>query len=394
MKRRSSKNQLIEISLDDILESQFNQIDVLREELFLLKQQNNNILQLIKEDREETNKIKLSIHNLVNLIKQNNHITNPIQLSNKHFQVKDIHPDQIYTIIELKDQRIVTGSADGTICISNIDYENKKWQVRIKHQKAHEGKIRSLSELNKKRIVSCGTDKLINIWDYSQKNALLHIHTLKGHTGGVYKVINLTQERIASCSFEDHTVRIWEGEQPFNLIHTYQQLRGTNSIIQLMKRYEVICINSSIKNGGYLIFYDLFSPYIKRGIIEGVMTNNPNGLIELYNGDVAVSKGCFPTPTIYIIDPVRYIKISEITNSEYILDYGALSPRGKDSFVYVHHNYFCEISKIDEEYKIVFKHKVQKEKLYGANSLILTNRGEYLMVPNGHKGINVIKYST
>ena len=121
MKRRSSKNQLIEISLDDILESQFNQIDVLREELFLLKQQNNNILQLIKEDREETNKIKLSIHNLVNLIKQNNHITNPIQLSNKHFQVKDIHPDQIYTIIELKDQRIVTGSADGTICISNID---------------------------------------------------------------------------------------------------------------------------------------------------------------------------------------------------------------------------------------------------------------------------------
>ena len=371
-----------------ITENYQKQINQLKEELSNLKNQNEHLFQLIKQGRNEIIQIKNNMAKILNNKYDNNN--NIIQETKKYFQVDDIHQSQVSPLIELSDKRIATGSWDGLICISKIDYEKKEHQLQVKVE-AHEGKVKSLCELTRKRFVSCGDDKLLKIWDYSSPKKLKLIHTLQGHTGRVFKVINLTKDRIASCSFDDHSVRIWQAEKPFNVVHVFQQQKFALSIIQLTKRYEIICINCASKIGS-LNFFDLNPPFNRRGSIDGIMTNTPNGIVELSNGDIAVSKGCYPIPCIYIVDPVRYLKICEIIDSVYIPADGALCVWGENSFVYAYLQHFCEISYDDGNYKIVYKNQSDQQDLYGANSLIhVVERGFLLVAKSG--GFNVITYS-
>ena len=377
-----------ETSSTDTLQYQITQ---LREELSSLKKQTQQLLQYRKEDKKETSNLRQSITNILSLLNQPTHLTQHIHKTSKSFQIEDIHSAQVNALIELKNKQIALGSSDGSISLAKVDYDNKTWKLEVNVEHAHDGKIKSLCELNKERFASCGEDKLIKIWDYSIANKLTSTHTLLGHNGSVYKIISLTKDRIASCSPFDHSVKLWEGEHPFNLIQTFQQQNTAASIIQLRKRYEILCINCPTKNG-VLNFYDLFPPYNKRGMIEGVKTNTPNGLIELSNGNLAASRGCFPTPCIYIVDPFRYVKVAEIVDNEYILKDGPLCVWGNDSFIFSHWECFCEISYVDGEYKIVYKDKNNKDPCYGGNSVLIVNDGKSLVVANGFKGFNVLNY--
>ena len=367
------------------------QITHLKEEITFLKHQYKQLLQFIKEDRETINQLKDKLEKTPSNQNQTTLPSQTLRKLSKHFQIKDIHSSQILALIELKDKRIVTGSKDGSICISKINYDKKDWNIQTQVNNAHNDKIHSFCELIKKRFVSCGEDKLIKIWDYSTPSTLTNIHNIQGHTGGIVKVITLSEDRIASCSYNDDTVRIWESEFPFNLKQTFQQQRYALSIIQLKKRYEIICISCTY-GSGCLCFYDLVAPYQKRGTIEEVNTNLPGGLLELSNGDVAVSKGAYPVPCIYIVDPVRYVKVTEFVDEECIVDCGPLCSWGNNSFIYVVNNFLCVISLVDEEYKIVFKEHKQKEQLNSVNSVVNVTKGKYL-VNNNFTGLNILSYS-
>lgn len=62
------------------------------------------------------------------------------------------------------------------------------------------------------------------------------LHCWKGHSTGINQVFPLIKKRIASCS-DDNTVKIWEIEEPYNLLHTFTCSSKVIAIYQLKRKY-------------------------------------------------------------------------------------------------------------------------------------------------------------
>lgn len=113
------------------------------------------------------------------------------------------HLAAIWSVIQLKDSRVVTASADKTIIV--WDNKGQKLQTLTGHTDC----VRALTDFPDLNLfVSAANDASIKIWNYSGEN----IQTLYGHTNYIYSVANcktIGQDCFVS-SDEDRTVRIWE----------------------------------------------------------------------------------------------------------------------------------------------------------------------------------------
>ena len=69
----------------------------------------------------------------------------------------------------------------------------------------HTRPVVSVSQLKDERLVSCSADHTIKIWDQDTGDCSL---TLNGHTKRVCSVNQLKDGRIVSCSL-DNTIKIW-----------------------------------------------------------------------------------------------------------------------------------------------------------------------------------------
>jgi WD40 repeat protein len=74
----------------------------------------------------------------------------------------------------------------------------------LKTLTGHNSAVYSVIELSDRRIVSGSNDKLIRIWDIKLG---MYLKILTGHTNYVHSVIELSDERIASGS-NDKLIRI------------------------------------------------------------------------------------------------------------------------------------------------------------------------------------------
>jgi WD40 repeat protein len=110
------------------------------------------------------------------------------------------HTCSVYCLIQLTDGRLVSGSGDNTLKI--LDTISG---ICSKTLMGHNGTVNSVSQLIDGRIVSGSFDTTLRIWDTISGSCLI---TLVGHTSTVNSVNQLTDGRLVSSS-DDKTLRIW-----------------------------------------------------------------------------------------------------------------------------------------------------------------------------------------
>lgn len=123
-----------------------------------------------------------------------------------------------------KSKFIVSGAMDGKIAISEMDPESwkknpgipepfrrgnmiKKPEKPVTDFTAHEKGVRSTAIFpDGKKIISCGSDKNVKIWDLMSGRL---IKTLEGHTDIVYTAVVSNDSVYAVSASRDQSVRIW-----------------------------------------------------------------------------------------------------------------------------------------------------------------------------------------
>ena len=293
----------------------------------------------------------------------------------------NLHIQKLTCILELQSQTIATGSSDGSLLISKIDFVKKEWIKLFHVPKAHSDSIISLCEIQANIIVSASFDCSVKLWHLAENNLNL-IKILTKFNEYCRKVISLTNNRFA-VSCEDGLIQMWNSSQPYSLTNKIKENCGVNSILQLSSNENLI---TSCPGNCTISFWNI-TLNRKVYLMKKVCAFYPNGMIELSNGNVAISHYDSPYP-IKIVDPMRYAVVKEIINENYFPSCSSMCVWDEFSFIYVCNERFCQISTND--YEIIFKMR-KVNGLDGINGVITIKNGQYLAVINKNKGVNIIE---
>ena len=284
-----------------------------------------------------------------------------------------------------EDKRIASGGADGNISISSYDINERTWKREIHKEKAHDGTVASLCTLNGNRLLSGGNDCSIKVWSLSNV-VLTVIKEIKGHTGPVRKVIPLSRERFASCS-RDKTVRIWKDDNTYECISTLQHDNDVRSILQLRGKEVLVssCRGFTLSSSG-VSFWNI-NDYTHQQTIKGYCVNRSTYMIELSNGNIALSLEDYPYFPIVIIDSSSYQIVTMFLLKGCISDPSILVVFDEHSFIYAHEGTFVQIS--NEDGTTLFHSKRENfDGHYGG--ILLLEGGKYIAIEGG-KRIYIIK---
>jgi WD40 repeat protein len=113
------------------------------------------------------------------------------------------HSSWVNAVAVLDSRRMVSGSSDGTLRV--WDVENS--QV-LQVLKGHSGWVRALTVLDSRRIVSGSNDKTLRVWNVESGQAL---EILKEHSAGFSALTVLNSGRVVSGS-DNGIIRVWDLE--------------------------------------------------------------------------------------------------------------------------------------------------------------------------------------
>ena len=294
-----------------------------------------------------------------------------------------------------KDNRIASGGANGNISISSYNINKCSWNIDIYKKKAHEYRVGYLCSLNDNRLLSCGVENSIKVWSISDEDITLLKEIKEQHTDTVWKMIPLSNERFASCS-GDCTVKIWESDT-YQLLSTLTHDESVRSIIQLKYKEVLVSCTYHIEHNeksrpryneglNCIYFWDL-NNNTKQYTIERICVNSPNHMIELSDGNIALSTNKKKTHCpIIIIDKSSYQK-QEIESKEYITNGSSLCAYANHSFIYACKGTLLQIS---NDGSILFQSKGGKDSFIGSFGVIPIEDGNYFVIDNGNC-ISIIK---
>jgi WD40 repeat protein len=126
------------------------------------------------------------------------------------------HVNYVNSLIQLKSGKVASGSADHTIRVWDTFNDFKC----IKIIKVHNGPVKSLLQLHEGSIVSGSDDKTIRVYD--PESGFTCIKILTGHTDKVNCLTQLKNGCIISGS-TDSTIRIWDPELDYECVKILQQ---------------------------------------------------------------------------------------------------------------------------------------------------------------------------
>jgi len=146
--------------------------------------------------------------------------------------LKTIQNDSsIYCVIQLSDNKIIYGCADGSLNILNLSKNNgtniplricnsgvpeNNRQYGVKKCNAHKMAVSSIIQLINGSVVSCSWDGTLKIWDITTNESKSKcVMTLKGNNEYVTCVIQLDDNIILSGS-SDNTLKIWDLRKELN----------------------------------------------------------------------------------------------------------------------------------------------------------------------------------
>lgn len=290
-----------------------------------------------------------------------------------------LHSSIIHSILELSDKRIATGSADGSLSISTINYNHGTITHNIIKLNAHKNWIESLCELKDNKIASASLDTYIKIWKYDFDKIKLS-KVIKGHNGSIWKLF-ISKEQLLFSSSEDNTIKIWETKTPYKQVFQIEENDVIYNII--ISKYRSNLLITSCGNG-YLRVWDTLS-YQKVSTIPGLYTINRNGIIELSEGFIAIST--LLSIVIVNIDELVIVKCIQFNEFNFAFYTSSLSVFDDNSFIYVYNGKCVQIS--NDNYGIIKISQTDEDNLRGYHCLITIDNGNYIISENKFNGFSL-----
>lgn len=201
-----------------------------------VKENINFIPEVYKQSKEEKDSLLNYLLKEIKLMKSNNINETVFSADIEKVDAKAIekvlqgHDNTIWTLVELPDSTLASGSYDSTICLWNI-----LQQEPIQTLTGHKAKITSLCVLKDGMLASGSSDTTIILW--MRKNTqYVHYHVLYGHSSSVNAIIQINPDQLISCS---HEINIWD-------------IKSSFSVIMLLETYKhpVTCL-SYLNTGGF-----------------------------------------------------------------------------------------------------------------------------------------------
>ena len=248
------------------------------------------------ESRNKHKKNKKKVSNNSKTHDNNLKLNITINKIQPEIQMNNIHLEYVYSIIQLTDKRIVTGSIN-SLLICSVNILNKSWNVDITKESAHNSKINSLCELTNNRLISGSDDELIKIWLYSSKDLSL-IKQISKHKGFIYKIITLTNNIFATCS-QDKTVKLFEHNENYQELLSIKSFSPIISIINLQKHKQLVIASKNSFSSSFS-FWDTDSYVLIHDMNNYYFITAPSHMIELPNGNIAVSSNDERKPIVII----------------------------------------------------------------------------------------------
>ena len=114
----------------------------------------------------------------------------------------------ILCLYELKDLRIIsTIKTGGAMKVWNKKKEEETYELVITLSE-HKNSVTSILQLSDEKLITGSKDKTIRLWDINE-NSFHCTQIIEEHKEGIYSLCELIGRRFASGS-EDKTIRIWE----------------------------------------------------------------------------------------------------------------------------------------------------------------------------------------
>ena len=237
------------------------------------------------------------------------------------------------------------------------------------------------------KLLSAGRDALIKLWATSEKDITL-IKDLPIHDASVFKIILLSNNCFASCS-ADSTVKIWKNDDTYECVSTLVHAGGSITSILQSKVTKELISSSFIpdesdpeSDNPCISFWNLNNSELQY-VMVGYGVGLPSHMIELPNGDVALSMDMKPS-RIVIIDCSKY-QVKKQIQSEDIISFSSLCVLDQHSFIYAFQPNILQISIND--YSILTK--AEGGHFFGLSGIIPIQGGKYFVIDTfGGAGIN------
>lgn len=147
------------------------------------------------------------------------------------YQILDDHKEGgIYSLCELTGRRFASGSDDKTIRI----WEEEKGKFKcVQVLNDHKSRVRALVQTNSGLLLS-GGDKIIIIYKLMENNIFKKLNKIDAHSSYITRLIKLSDGKIASSS-RDTTIKIWNFTEN-NELTLVEILKGhTHSVYDIIE---------------------------------------------------------------------------------------------------------------------------------------------------------------
>ena len=235
---------------------------------------------IFKNEKKKPILIEDSVTKLIQLKKSNDLIASSLINGNIYLwdlRFKKIifsfeaHKSSIWSLLELNNGYIATGSSDKTIKIFDIIHQN---DTALATLKGHRGTIFCLSEIENNKLVSGSEDKTLKIWDLSKNQCILTlkdpnkakinclvplknsnfiltgnddnlikiwdinsgtvVSSLKGHDCTVWCLANFADDELLASGSSDNVIRIWDLVK-LKYLYSLEGHENTISAIKILK---------------------------------------------------------------------------------------------------------------------------------------------------------------
>ena len=302
-----------------------------------------------------------------------------------HIHISKLHSNNITSFILLHNGKFVSGCSDGSMCLTSIDYNTKIWNNEITLSSAHNQEITSLCELGNSKVISSSLDHTIKIWDIEESKFDL-ITTLSDHTDSVYKVITIsTNNNIMSCS-ADRTIRLWNN-LAYQQLATITEENPVYHICELKYHGNIIVANCGNDQFEYYLSFWNIDTNTSDKIAFNAKTN---AMIELSRSLIAVA-AMNPNCIVFIINPILFQIVKQVEIKNLTGNACGMCKYDDGSLLCGTEGRLSQIM-LCENMKIGYTNEKKEKKFDGQNGIIVVENGEYIVgCDNNSKGLYVFK---